>query len=131
MASELQVEIVTPEHAAFSGPASEVILPAWEGQMGIYPDHDGVLTLLKAGTCEVTTTAGVQRWVVGRGFAEVGPTRVTILTDSCIPVAKVDKSRAATELAEAEKLLAAADVGTERHRQAGIAAEHAQARLDA
>ncbi len=99
--------------------------------MGIYPDHDGILTLLRAGTCEITTLGGVQRFIVGRGFAEVGPNRVTILTDSCVVASKVDKAKAATDLAEAEKAIAEADMDSERQRQAYVAAEHAQARLDA
>lgn len=131
MSTELQVEIVTPEASAFSGPASEVILPAWEGEMGILPQHDAVLALLRAGRCTVTDKDGAHQWVVGRGFAEVGPDRVTILTDSCEIVSEIDKEKAAKDAAEAEQILATADVTSEQWRQAKIAAEHAAARLKA
>src|SRR5687768_1513660 len=114
MASTLQVEIVTPERSAYSGQASEVILPAWDGEMGVYPDHDAVLALLRAGACTVTDPSGVHRFVVGRGFVEVGPSRVNILTDSCVRANEVDKAKAQKDLAEAEQELATADVLSER-----------------
>ena len=131
MATALQVEIVTPERSAYSGSASEVILPAWDGEMGIYPDHDALLALLRAGSCTVTDTAGVHRFVVGRGFVDIGPARVTILTDTCMKVSEVDKAKAGKDLADAEHELATADAQSERYRQAQIALEHARARLEA
>ena len=71
MAGTTHVRIVTPERRVFDGPATEVVLPAWEGELGVYPDHDALLALLRSGTCRVHTAEGVQRWVVGRGFAEI------------------------------------------------------------
>jgi F-type H+-transporting ATPase subunit epsilon len=131
MALTLQVDLVTPERSVFSGPATEVVLPAWEGEMGVYPDHDALLTLLRAGSCVIASEQGRLQYVLGRGFAEIGPDRVTMLTDSCEPAADVDHARAAQDLATAEAALATADPATEHFRQAQIAAEHARARLDA
>jgi F-type H+-transporting ATPase subunit epsilon len=131
MATSLQVDLVTPESRVFSGPASEVVIPAWEGEMGIYPDHDTLLTLLRAGTCTIVSSQGALRLVIGRGFAEIGPDRVTILTDSSELVSGVDREKAARDLAAADAAAAAADPSTETYRQARIAAEHAQARLSA
>jgi F-type H+-transporting ATPase subunit epsilon len=131
MASSLQIEIVTPERSAYSGAASEVLLPAWEGEMGVLPDHDALLALLRAGTCVVTDATGPHRFVVGRGFVDIGPTWVTILTDSCVPAAQVDKTKAAKDLADAEQELATVDAFSERHRQVQIAREQARALLDA
>ncbi len=131
MATSLQVDLVTPEARVFSGPASEVVIPAWEGEMGIYPDHDTLLTLLRAGTCTIAAKDGALRLLIGRGFAEIGPDRVTVLTDSCEPVSGIDKEKAARDLAAADADAAAADPLSERYRQARIAAEHAQARLSA
>ncbi|MEO0601009.1 MAG: ATP synthase F1 subunit epsilon [Myxococcota bacterium] len=125
----LQVDIVTPEASAFSGEASEVILPAWEGQLGVYPGHDSLLSLIRAGRCVVTTSQGVHRYVVGRGFAEIGPDHVTILTDRFEKLEAVDKAKAQKELDEAEKELLECDASSERWNQAQIALEHARARL--
>lgn len=126
----LQVEIVTPEKLVFSGEASEVLLPAWEGQLGVYPQHDALLALLRAGRCSVTTGKEVREYVVARGFAEIGPTMVTILTEACDLKAEIDADEAKKALAEAEAAMASMeDVYSEQYHQAQLAQEHAQARL--
>ncbi|MEN0067350.1 MAG: ATP synthase F1 subunit epsilon [Myxococcota bacterium] len=125
----LQVDIVTPEASAFSGEASEVLLPAWEGQLGVYPGHDTLLSLIRAGRCEVTTADGVTKYVVGRGFADIGPDHVTILTDRFEKLEAVDKAEAQADLDAAEKELLESDASSERWNQAQIALEHARARL--
>ena len=128
----LTVEIVTPERSIFSGSAKEIILPAWDGELGVYPDHDALLTLLKAGRAIVTTSEGTYRWIVGRGFADVGGDHVTLLTDQAVPLDNVDRTAAATMLAEANASMSNnAEIGTERYKQAQIKAEWAQALLDA
>jgi len=127
----LNVEIVTPEKSAWSGTADEVVLPAWEGQQGVYPEHDQLLALLRGGVCTVRNSEGERRWIVGRGFAEIGPDRVTLLTDSCDPVDGIDKAAAQKDLADAEAALAQCAAGSEAERLARITQELAQARLDA
>lgn len=128
----ITVEIVTPEKSVFSGSAKEIILPAWDGELGVYPDHDALLTLLKAGRTIVTTPEGTHRWIIGRGFADVGGDHVTLLTDQAVLVDAVDKAAAATMLAEANASMSnTAEIGTERYKQAQIKAEWAQALLDA
>ncbi|MEZ4236652.1 MAG: ATP synthase F1 subunit epsilon [Myxococcota bacterium] len=131
MSTALEVDIVTPERSVFRGAAAQVQLPAWEGEMGVLPDHDPLLALLRAGLCVVSTAQGATRYVIGRGFAEIGGDRVTILTDHCEPAEKVDKASAQTELAAAEAEMAQHDAWSERYRQARIAYELARARLDA
>ena len=131
MAIELTVEIVTPEAAIFSGPAREVILPAWEGQMGVLPDHDTLLSLLKSGTCEVFTEGGSQRWVIGRGFADLGGSHVTLLTDRAVPIDQIDKSGAAAEFAQATAEIDQHPIGSEAQKAAIIRAEWCQAIIDA
>lgn len=131
MASQLRVTIVTPERRVFDAPASEIVLPAWNGELGVYPDHDPLLTLLRAGRCSVAAVDGAQTWIVGRGFAEITGDSVTILTSSCVPVAEVDRAKAASAVAQAEDALASAEFGTEGHKQAEIALEQARALADA
>ena len=131
MANVMTVEIVTPVASAFSGEAKEVVLPAWEGQLGVLPDHDALLTLLKAGKAVVYTDAGVKVWIIGRGFADIGGDHVTLLTDQAVPLADVDKAAALAELGEAQEELTSESVGSEAHKAAQIRAEWAQALLDA
>ncbi len=131
MATALTVEIVTPEAAVFSGTASEVLLPAWEGQLGVLPDHDALLSLLKSGLCEVVEGGSRKQWVIGRGFADIGGEHVTLLTDRAVPLDQVDKAAAATELAEANADIDTHPIGSEAQKAAVIRAEWAQALIDA
>ncbi len=116
--ADLQVNIVTPTRQAWAGTASEVRVPAWEGEMGILPDHDIVLALLRGGLTTVVNGGQTLRFVTGRGFVEVGPGAVTVLTDSCITPDQVDRSKAAAELEAAEKALNEHAFGSPEHDQA-------------
>ena len=131
MATSLHVDIVTPQLAAWSGEAQQVLLPAHEGQLGVLPDHDQLLALVVPGIATVYTASGSQRYVFDSGFAEIGPDRVTVLTESCIPVEQVDKAKAKADLAAAEADLANANLATEAARVALRRLAHAKARLEA
>ena len=121
-------ELVTPERSAYSGPVNEVVLPAWEGEIGVLPGHDQLLALLVPG---ITKLSDGTRFIVGAGFAEIGPDRITLLTDSCEDAAEVDKARAQSDLAEAEAELTSCVFGTEKHRSVWVRVKHARARLEA
>jgi F-type H+-transporting ATPase subunit epsilon len=136
---DLQLDIVTPERMVFSGPATEVVVPGWEGQFGALPQHDNLLALTKAGVTRVSTAGGEQRFLTGRGFAEVSSTdtkgkwatRVALLTEVCEPVAGIDPVRAQAELDEATKIAAQAESGSERAKVAEVRLELARARMSA
>ena len=129
--AELHVDIVTPERLVLSGAALEVRVPGWEGQFGVLPGHDMFLALLRAGVCTVIDTDNREtRYVVGRGFAEAGPDKVTVLTDSCELAAEVDKAQARADLSDAEAAQGKLDPLSEAYRNALTRAEHAQARLE-
>jgi len=104
--ADLQVDIVTPQKLIYSGSASEVRAPGWEGQFDVLPGHSLFLALLHGGVLELMTPEGPKRFVVGRGFAEAGPDRVTILTDRCVSPDDVDKGAAQKDLVAFEDELA-------------------------
>lgn len=83
MATTLTLDIVTPERAVFTGEVTEVVLPAWEGELGVLPGHDRLLALIKPGKAKLVTADGVSMFDFDRGFAEIGPDQVTVFTDSC------------------------------------------------
>lgn len=131
MANQLHVEIVTPMRNAFSGEAMQVILPAWDGEEGVLPDHDDKLTLLRGGVCILITAEGEKKFAIGRGFAEMGDDHVTLLTDSCVAAGSIDKAEAKANLAEIEGKLAKVDWVSEEANGLRAAIEVAQARIDA
>ena len=131
MATELHVEIVTPEKSAYSGPAREILVPGWEGEFGVLPNHEAFLALLKAGVAAVSTPDGTKRFLVGRGFAEVGSEHVTLLTDSAVLVQDLDKAKLQEEYNAAVQAFESAVPMTEAYNQAMLRVEYAQAGLDA
>ena len=127
----LAVEIVTPAEVAWKGNAKEVQAPGIAGEFGAMADHAAMLAVTRAGIVAVHTDSGIERMVVGAGFAEVGPGQVTLLVDLCEPAANVDKAAAGAALASAEGILASADPSTDEWAKARKEADLAAARLEA
>ena len=80
----VQVEIVTPRAVAWKGEAESVQVPGELGEFGVLPRHIPLLSTLRPGTVTVHLQGGsTKKYQVGTGFAEAGPDRVVILTESC------------------------------------------------
>ena len=107
MRETLKLEIVTPTEIAFSEDVDMVTLPAIEGQMGVYPQHQHVITQIEPGELIVTQNGQERFLAVGEGLVEVTATRVSIVTDMAIPAERIDeatveaaRARAAARLEE-------------------------------
>ena len=99
----VDLEIVSPEKLLLSRPVDMVVMPAAEGDIGVLPNHAPMIVLLRGGTIAITEGGKVtDRLFVSGGFAEITPTRVTVLATEATPVAEVSR-------AEGEKRLAAAE----------------------
>lgn len=128
----LAVEIVTPRAVAWSGEAQDVQAPGELGEFDVLPRHIQFLTTLRPGLVRVGIGTGERRvFVVGSGFAEAGPDRVTLLVESCEDAASVDKGAAAVDLADAESTLKTALPGSAEQLTALRKAALARARLSA
>ncbi|MFJ7439591.1 F0F1 ATP synthase subunit epsilon [Methylorubrum thiocyanatum] len=98
-------DFVGPERTLYSGEVEAVQLPGAEGEMTVLPGHAPMLTTLKVGVITVTETAGNgKRIYVQGGFADIGPTSVTVLAERAAPIeeltpAMIDKEIEAAELA--------------------------------
>ncbi|MGH8294926.1 MAG: F0F1 ATP synthase subunit epsilon [Steroidobacteraceae bacterium] len=105
-AHTLHVDIVSPEGAIFSGPARTVFLPASQGEIGIFPRHAPLLTLLKPGEVRVQSPDGVEHpFYVGGGALEVQPHRVTVLADTALRAKDIDEAAALAAKQHAEETL--------------------------
>ena len=125
----LNVEIVTPTAVVFSGTVDEVKAPGFLGEFGVLPGHTPFLSVVTPGVVELTTAGSVQKFVVGRGFVEAGPDRLTVLADSVENGEDVDAKAAAELLESSEKLLASTEPGSDEYILAKRDAELAHARL--
>ena len=117
-----QLEFVSPEKLLLSRPVEMAVLPAAEGEMGVLPGHSPMIVALRGGVITVTEAGQVsERLFVAGGFAEITPTRVTILADEATPVAEVSKTEAERRVAEAQAAYDAAAMDTPEKRDAAMA----------
>ena len=106
MAYTLQLEIVTPEAKVFSDYVEMVTLAGVEGEMGILPGHEPVMTQLAAGEITVRKEGQNIFLAVGDGFVQVTGERVAILTDMAVKADDIDEARATEAIQRAEARLA-------------------------
>jgi F-type H+-transporting ATPase subunit epsilon len=128
MAATLRLEIVTPESRAYSDDVEMVVLPAVEGEMGVYPQHIPLITQLKPGELIVTKGGRQTALAVGEGFVEVTAEKVSVLVDMALKEADIDESAAEEAIRRAEARLKEEHLGSEESAmvQAAIAKSLAQ-----
>lgn len=108
MASNIWLEVVTPDKAVVSEEAQIVMAPGTLGEFGILSGHTPFLSTLKVGAVKYKDASGRERCVfVSGGFAEALPDKVTILAESAERRCEIDLERAKTALKRAEERLAA------------------------
>ena len=77
----MQVTVISPEASMFDGNADAVVAPAFDGEVGILPNHAPFMTLLGEGTLTVRRAESVQRFVVQGGFLQVVHNRVRVVAE--------------------------------------------------
>ena len=106
----VNLEIVSPEKLLLSKPVDMVVIPAAEGEMGILVNHAPMIVLLRAGTIRLYQgNAVTEQLYVSGGFAEITPTRVTVLANEATEVSELSRTEAQSRLTAAEADYAAAN----------------------
>ena len=105
MSNVFKVEIINPEKSFLSKEdVVEVVVPAFEGDMGILKDHISIISFLKPGLAKVIdTTSGDETYYVEDGIIEFKNNCLSILTSNIFDIKKIDKNKVRDILAEAEK----------------------------
>ena len=105
MSNVFKVEIVNPEKSFLSREdATEVVVPAFEGEMGILKDHISIISFLKPGLLKVIDSAAVEEtYYVEDGIIEFKNNCLSILTSNIFDIKKIDKNKVRDILTEAEK----------------------------
>ncbi len=98
----LRLEIVTPETTAYAEEVEMVTLPGSEGELGVYPNHVPLLTLLKPGELRVVKSGRSSSLAVGEGFIEITAERVSVLTDVALEAERIDEAAAEQAVARAQ-----------------------------
>ena len=104
MSEEFKVEIVNPEKSFLvKEDVSEVIVPAFEGEMGILKDHISIISFLKPGIIKILSKAGDENYYVEDGIVEFKNNNLSILTSSIFNLTDLDRSKQQDLLELAEK----------------------------
>tara|TARA_B100000965_G_scaffold24031_1_gene18017 strand:- start:526 stop:924 length:399 start_codon:yes stop_codon:yes gene_type:complete len=104
MSEEYKIEIVNPEKLFLSKEdVTEVVVPAYEGEMGILKDHISIISFLKPGIIKLFTKSGEEKYYVEDGILEFKDNNLSILTSSIFSISNLDKNKIDQLLKEAEK----------------------------
>ena len=105
MNNGFKLEIVNPEKSFLSKEnVSEVVVPAYEGEMGILKNHISIISFLKPGLVKVfETDSKEENYYVEDGIIEFKNNCLSILTSHIFDIKKLDKNKVRDILAKAEK----------------------------
>jgi F-type H+-transporting ATPase subunit epsilon/F-type H+-transporting ATPase subunit delta len=94
MSEEFKVEIVNPEKSFLvKEDVLEVVVPAFEGEMGILKDHISIISFLKPGIIKILSKSGDENYYVEDGIVEFKNNNLSILTSSIFNLEDFDKSK--------------------------------------
>ena len=101
MSEEYSLEIVNPEKSFLSkNDVTEVVVPAFEGEIGILKDHISIISFLKPGIIKVFSNSGEDSYFVNDGIIEFKNNNLSILTSLILNLKDIDKEK----LSEIQKL---------------------------
>jgi F-type H+-transporting ATPase subunit epsilon len=106
MSEEFKIEIVNPEKSFLSKEdVTEVVIPAFEGEMGILKDHISIISFLKPGIIKIFSKAGEENYYVEDGIVEFKNNNLSVLTSSIFNIKDIDKDKINELLKQAEENL--------------------------
>ena len=115
MSEEFKVEIVNPEKSFLSKEnATEVVVPAFEGEMGILKDHISIISFLKPGIIKVYSKSEENKYFVEDGIVEFKDNNLSILTSSIYNMTDLDRNKIDAIIKEAEKEVSAENIDDQK-----------------
>ena len=106
MSDSFNLEIVNPEKLFLSlDNVSEVVVPAFEGDMGILKDHISIISFLKPGIVKVFTGNEIKELYVEDGIIEFSENSLSILTSRIIDIKEIKKDDLSSMINEANEAL--------------------------
>tara|TARA_X000001036_G_C20361884_1_gene676841 strand:- start:206 stop:598 length:393 start_codon:yes stop_codon:yes gene_type:complete len=104
MSEEFKIEIVNPEESFLvKEDVLEVIVPAFEGEMGILKDHISIISFLKPGIIKIVTKSGDENYFVEDGIIEFKNNNLSILTSLIFNLSEMKKSKKEELLKKSEE----------------------------
>ena len=103
MSEEFKIEIVNPEKSFLSKDnVTEVVVPAYEGEMGILKDHVSIISFLKPGIIKIYSLSNEEKYYVEDGIIEFKNNSLSILTSSIFNIKDMDKNQIEEMIKEVE-----------------------------
>ena len=129
MAEYVDVEIITPDRIFYQGEATMIEFNTTEGEIGVYPRHIALTTVIAPGIVTIHEPDGIKKAAVHSGFAEIKPEKVSILAEIAEWPDEIDVERAKAAKERAEKRLTEHADNTDVQR-AEVALKKALVRLE-
>ncbi len=104
MSEKFTIEIISPDRSIIKTETSEVVIPSFEGEMGILKDHIPLITFLRPGLINIKTNTD-QKFFVEEGTVEFSNNNLLILTSTAKEVTKMNKKFIDALISESEKKL--------------------------
>ena len=104
MSEQFNLEIVSPEISFLKkDDVTEVVVPAFEGEMGILKDHISVISFLKPGIIKISSNNEENNFYVDDGIVEFKDNTLSILTSNIFDIKNSDKTKIQEMIKKAEK----------------------------
>tara|TARA_B100000287_G_scaffold218744_1_gene206283 strand:+ start:714 stop:1112 length:399 start_codon:yes stop_codon:yes gene_type:complete len=111
MSDGFKLEIVNPEKSFLSKQSvSEVVVPAFEGDMGILKDHISIISFLKPGLLRVFEGSNEETYYVDDGIVEFKDNCLSILTSNIFDIKTINKKIVTDALVKAEQDIQKTDI---------------------
>ena len=120
MANKIAFDLVSPERLLLSCTADMVTVPGTEGYMGVMAGHAPLVSTLRCGMIDVLMDGKDDRYFIHGGFAEIGPTKITILAEEAIPMTEMDLAVLDQRISDAQEDEIAAKSDDERQAAAQL-----------
>ena len=115
MSEEYSVEIVNPEKSFLSkNDVTEVVVPAFEGEIGILKDHISIISFLKPGIIKIFSKSGEESFYVNDGIIEFKDNNLSILTSLILNLKDIDKEKISDIQKSAEEELNKPDINDQK-----------------
>ena len=103
MSEEFKIEIVNPEKSFLSKEdVTEVVVPAFEGEMGILKDHISIISFLKPGIITINSRSGEDKYYIEDGIVEFKNNNLSVLASSILSLKDIEKIKVQDLLKKAE-----------------------------
>ena len=111
MSQEFKIEIINPEKSFLTKEdVLEVVVPAFEGEMGILKDHIPLISFLKPGVISIHSNSGEEKFFVEDGIVEFKDNNLSVLTSSIFDLKKMEKNKIQDLIKTAEEELDKAEI---------------------